>query len=80
MNDPRVNPNWRGEKCPGCGEYLPSLLTDLCSYCQHQKDKVDIKKLRAMVLEVLGMFHQPRVFQQNTADRAKVLLESIDDK
>ena len=47
MSDPRINPNYRGVRCPGCGEYLPSMLTDLCSYCQHQKDKATIERLEA---------------------------------
>ncbi len=56
MDDPRINPNYRGVKCPGCGEYLPSLITDLCSYCQHKKDAAEIERLTAEVSQLRTVY------------------------
>ena len=40
MSDPRIDRNWRGLKCNACGEYLPSLFGDICTYCTiKDKDK-----------------------------------------
>mgnify|MGYP006953446965 FL=1 len=49
MTDPRINPNYRGIKCKGCGEYLPFMLTDLCAACTHERDQNSIERLQAEV-------------------------------
>lgn len=49
MSDPRIDRNFRGVKCKGCGERYPFLLTDLCGHCVNERAKNEIERLQARV-------------------------------
>ena len=49
MSDPRIDPNYRGVKCKGCGEYLPFLFNRLCTHCALEAKDAEIERLRAVV-------------------------------
>ena len=52
MSDPRIDPNYRGVKCKGCGEYLPFLFNRLCTHCALEAKDAEIERLRAALDEI----------------------------
>ena len=49
----------------------------VCNMCERLSS--ERRKLHSMILELLGMMQQPIALQRNSAERARVLLESIPD-
>ena len=52
MSDPRIDPNYRGVKCKGCGEYLPFLFNRLCTHCALEAKDAEIERLRTALEEI----------------------------
>lgn len=87
MSDPRIDPNYRGQKCPGCGERLPFLLTELCSYCTHERDQREIERLiaenerlRATLERIANKHHLPSVYQYIAREALDKLREGKNEK
>lgn len=48
------DPNYRGVKCKGCGEYLPFLFNRLCTHCALEAKDAEIERLRAALKRISG--------------------------
>jgi hypothetical protein len=73
MSDPRIDPNYRGVKCKGCGEYLPFLFNRLCTHCALEAKDAEIERLKAELFTMRNVFHQ----QDAKIERLRAALERI---
>ena len=48
MSDPRIDPNYRGERCPTCNERLPMLFGNQCNHCNMLELKLARDRIKVL--------------------------------
>ncbi len=61
MSDPRIDPNYRGVKCKGCGEYLPFLFNRLCTHCALEAKDAEIERLRGALERIAELYYPAEI-------------------